>query len=103
MLELTDSTGVGHGRNSLWELPLLAAKHWVLNNGRAANIIFTIPMVSLLPKWFNAVVCGCFFFVMLILACWNTGAVKRDRPIVCLTMMVVIALTFPWWKDGIRG
>lgn len=102
MLELTDCDGVGHGRNSLWELPLLAAKHWVLNNGRAANIIFTIPMVSLLPKWFNAAVCGFLFFAMMMLACRFTGALARGKLTACVAVMAVFALAFPWWNEGFQ-
>lgn len=102
MLELTDCDGVGHGRNSLWELPLLAAKHWVLNNGRAANIIFTIPMVSLLPKWLNAALCGFLFFAMLMLACQFTGALDHGKPTVSLAVMTVFALAFPWWNEGFQ-
>ena len=102
MLELTDCDGVGHGRNSLWELPLLAAKHWVLNNGRAANIIFTIPMVSLLPKWLNAALCGFLFFAMLMLACRFTGALDHGKPTVSLAVMTVFALAFPWWNEGFQ-
>ena len=102
MLELTDCNGVGHGRNTLWELPLLAAKHWVMNNGRAANIIFTIPMVSLLPKWLNAAVCGFLFFAMLMLACRFTGALAHGKLTACVAVMAVFALAFPWWNEGFQ-
>lgn len=102
MLELTDHNGVGHGRNTLWELPLLAAKHWVLNNGRAANIVFTIPMLSLLPKWFNAAVCGFLFFSMLLLACWNTGALRHRSFVTCVAVTAAFALLFPWWNEGFQ-
>ena len=102
MLELTDYNGIGHGRNALWKLPVLAAKHWVLNNGRAANIIFTIPMVSLLPKWFNAAVCGFLFFAMLMLACRFAGALSHGKLAPALAVMAAFALAFPWWNEGFQ-
>ena len=102
LLEFTNHNGVGQGRNSLWQLPVVALKHWVLNNGRAANIIFTIPMVSLLPKWVNAAVCGILFFVMLVPACRFTGALRRGKLPLSLALMVVFAFAIPWWKDGFQ-
>lgn len=57
-------------------------------------------MVSLLPKWVNAAVCGILFFVMLVPACRFTGALRRGKLPLSLALMVVFALAFPWWKDG---
>lgn len=89
----------GSGVYSLLTFPRFWVRHWVMNNGRTANLLAALTM-GVMPHWLVSVMCGLATGAMylLVLRCCRLFP-SRGRAMAATVVVAVVALLFPWWDS----
>ena len=102
-LIFSTADGIGQGSTcQVWEWPGFAAKHWVLNNGRSPNYLWSVGILGLLPHVVAKMICGAFWGLLLVMLLKTMGLIKCVsllKPVIVITMY---CLLMPWYCEGFQ-